>query len=127
MSIRAISSITRGRALAFIDFDYACAGNPLNDLGYAVFMFGFANKLDPFREEAGLITVRGVALIRAYFEAQSQSFDQERVTEAEAEALLPYCAWPPCILLYGLLLKQRNKTTRLEILMSGLLYFLSII
>ena len=81
----------QGRALAFIDFDYACAGNPLNDLGYAVFMFGFANKLDPFREEAGLITARGVALIRAYFEAQSQSFDQERVTEAEAEALLPYC------------------------------------
>jgi len=77
----------QGQALAFIDFDYACAGNPLHDLGYAVFMFGFDNKLDPFREEAGLITVMGAALIQAYFEAQSQSFDQEPVVDA----LLPYC------------------------------------
>lgn len=77
----------QGRALAFVDFDYACAGNPLHDLGYAAFMFGFDNKLDPFREEAGLITARGAALIQAYFEAQFQSCDQDRVNKA----LLPYC------------------------------------
>ena len=78
---------SQGRARAFIDFDYAYAGSALNDLAYAVFMFGFDNKLDAYREDLGTVTPMGIALIRAYFEAQCQGFEQEPVVDA----LLPYC------------------------------------